>query len=476
MTSTGTGEIDMSWRLWLLSALLLIGPARCLPAAEPAGAPAKPAAKIVQKRKAGDDWPRFLGPTGNNQSAEKGLNPHWPAEGPKVVWTMPLGTGYSSPVTSQGRLFQFDRLANTARLRAVESETGAPLWQFDYPSGFEDPYNYENGPRASPVVDGERVYIYGAEGMLHCVDARTGGRIWKVDTMADFGVVPNFFGVGSTPIVFGDLLIVQVGGSPADALLDVQRLDRAEPNGTAIVAFDKRTGAVKYKLGDELASYSSPAITQLDGRAWCFLFARGGLLAFDPAKATIDFHFPFRAKILESVNAASPVIVGDRVFISETYGPGSALLKFRPGGYDVIWTDATKPHDKSMQAHWSTAIHRDGYLYGSSGRHNTNAELRCIELATGKVTWSEPNLTRTTLLYVDGHFVSLGERGALRLIKVTPERFEPVAEAMLMDRSGKLGPTPLLEYPAWSPPVLSHGLLYVRGAGRLVCVELIPAK
>ena len=388
-------------------------------------------------------------------------------------------------MTSAGRLFQFDRLANQARLRAVESETGKPLWQFEYPSEFEDQYNYENGPRASPVVDGERVYIYGAEGMLHCLDARSGEPVWKVDTMAEFGVVQNFFGVGSTPVIFNDLLIVPVGGSPAEeGQPQARRLDQAQPNGSAIVAFDKLTGKVKYKLGDELASYSSPALAQVGGRAWCFYFARGGLLAFDPAKGRVDFHFPLRAKILESVNAANPVIVGDQVFISETYGPGSALVKFRPNHFEVVWSDEARRRDKSMQAHWSTAIHRDGYLYGSSGRHDSNAELRCIELATGKVMWSEPNLTRTTLLYVDGHFVSLGEYGALRLIKVTPERFEPVAEAELVDRSEKIGPAPpqseklkpapLLKYPAWSPPVLSHGLLYVRGKGRLVCVELIP--
>ena len=129
-----------------------------------------------------------------------------------------------------------------------------------------------------------------------------------------------------------------------------------------------------------------------------------------------------------------------------------------------------------MQAHWSTAIHRDGYLYGSSGRHDTNAELRCIELASGKVVWSEPDMTRTTLLYVDGYFVCLGERGALRLVKVTPDKYEEVAQATLVDKAGTFGPAPLLKYPAWAPPVLSHGLLYVRGAGRLVCVELIPQE
>ncbi len=393
------------------------------------------------------------------------------------MWQVSLGTGYSSPVTSEGRLFQFDRHAHSARLRAVESETGKPLWQFEYPSDYVDSFGYDNGPRASPVVDGDRVYTFGAEGMLHCVDSRSGKPLWKVDTMAEFGVVKNFFGVGSTPVVFEDLLIVQVGGSPAEAAQAAPgALDQVQPNGTAVVAFDKLTGKVKYKLGDELASYSSPAITELGGRPWCFVFARGGLLGFDPGRGSVDFHFPWRASILESVNASNPVIVGDEVFISETYGPGSALLHFRPGKYDVVWSDAAKRRDKSMQAHWSTAVHREGYLYGSSGRHDSNAELRCIELATGKVQWSEPNLTRTTLLYVDGHFVSLGENGTLRLIKVSPEKYQEVAQVTLAEKEGQFGPAPLLKYPAWSPPVLSHGLLYIRGKGRLVCVELIPPE
>jgi outer membrane protein assembly factor BamB len=475
-------SLIMSLRSWPLLAgllaceLLIGGLAPCLaadPAAESSTKP--PPEKIVRKRLAGDDWPRFLGPTGDNQSAERGLKAVWPKDGPKIIWQLALGTGYSSPVTSESRLFQFDRHANSARLRAVEAETGKPLWEFEYPSDYEDMFGYDNGPRASPVVDGDRVYVFGAEGMLHCVDSRSGKRLWKVDTMAEFGVVKNFFGVGSTPVVFEDLLIVQVGGSPAEAAqAPPGGLDQVQPNGTAVVAFDKRTGKVKYKLGDELASYSSPAITDVGGRPWCFVFARGGLLAFDPRRATIDFHFPFRATIRESVNASNPVIVSDEVFISETYGPGSALLSFRPGNYEVVWSDADKRRDKSMQAHWSTAVHREGFLYGSSGRNDSNAELRCIELASGKVQWSEPNLTRTTLLYVDGHFVSLGEYGALRLIKVSPEKYQEVAQVTLAEKEGQFGPSPLLKFPAWSPPVLSHGLLYVRGKGRLVCVELIP--
>jgi hypothetical protein len=123
-----------------------------------------------------------------------------------------------------------------------------------------------------------------------------------------------------------------------------------------------------------------------------------------------------------------------------------------------------------MELHWNTAIHDAGHLYGSSGQHGGSAELRCIELATGSVKWRAPKLSRSSLLYVDGHFVCLSEDGGLRLLRATPEKYDEVAEITPKDADGE----PLLEYPAWAAPVLSHGLLYVRGANRLVCLELIP--
>jgi outer membrane protein assembly factor BamB len=420
-------------------------------------------------RKAGVDWPGFLGPLGTGASPEKGILAPWPKEGLRLVWQAAVGSGYGAPSVSRGRLFLFDRDGDHDRLRCLRSETGDLLWKFEYPTEFEDRYGYDSGPRCCPVVDGDRVYIFGPQGMLHCVRATDGELLWKVDTQAEFGVVPNFFGVGSAPVVEGDLLIAQVGGSPPNS--GPGPSPDLKGNGSGIVAFDKRTGKVRYRVTDELAGYSSPVLATIDGRRWCFVFARGGLVGLEPATGKVDFHFPWRARSLESVNASNPVVVGDRVFLSETYGPGSVLLRVKQGGPEVLWNDAEqRGRDKRMQCHWSTPIHVDGYLYGCSGRHS-DADLRCLELATGKVVWSEPDLTRTSLLLVDGHFVCLGEDGGLRLLKVNPKKYEEVAR---LDPEGKAGS--LLEYPCWAAPVLAHGLLYVRGKGRLVCLELIPEK
>lgn len=441
-------------------------------------------------RKAGNDWPIFLGATQDSKSPEKGIIAKWTANRPRIVWQTELGTGYGAPTIAKGRLFQFDRFDNKARVYSLQAETGKELWKFEYRTDYADYFGYNNGPRCSPIVDGNRVYAYGAEGMLTCLTADEGKLLWQVDTKKDFGVVQNFFGVGSTPVVEGDLLIVMVGGSPAWAqTLGAGNLDRAEGDGSGIVAFDKFTGKVKYKITDELASYASLKLATINGRRWCLAFCRGGLVGFEPKTGNVDFEYPWRAKILESVNASMPVVVGNEVFISETYGPGSTLLKVSPGSSEVVWKDDERRRQKAMMTHWNTPVYHEGYLYGSSGRHTEEAELRCIDWKTGKVQWSEKGLTRSSLLYVDGHFICQAEYGQLIVFKANPEKYEPVSEVELAAPAaagplpGVSGPAPkavadklLLKYPCWAAPVLSHGLLYVRGDDRLVCLELIPEK
>ena len=469
------------------------GPATAAPptTAQPVEPAAQPAKVDVEDsslppnlgtRQAGSDWPTFLGPTGDSQSTETGILTKWPETGPKLLWHAPLGTSYGAPTISRGRLFQFDRFEGVARLYCLNAETGAELWRYEYKTDYEDLYGYNNGPRCSPVVDGDRVYAFGVEGMLVCCRAVDGQKLWQIDTNKTFGVVQNFFGVGSTPVIEGNLLICMIGGSPPESLaVPPGQLDRVFGNGTAVVAFDKRTGEVKYKLSDELASYASLKLATIDGRRWCFAFCRGGLVGFEPATGKVDFEYPWRAVMLESVNAAMPVVVGDEVFISETYGVGSTLLKVAPGKHEVVWSDDAKKRAKAMQTHWNTPVYRDGYLYGSSGRHPENAELRCIEWQTGKVMWSEPGLSRSSLLYIDGHFLCMGEYGQLTLLKVNPEKYEPVAQIDYADPvlGGKLlaGPeVPLLKPYCWAAPVVSHGLLYLRGDGRLACFELTPQR
>lgn len=440
----------------------------------------------IGTRTAGTDWPSFLGPTGDSKSTENGLIVPWPPEGPRIVWQEKLGTSYGIGSVAAGRYYHFDRYdrrpgssSGSARLTCRNAETGKELWRFEYSMHYEDIIGYNNGPRASPVIDGNRVYIFGVEGMLHCLRASDGELIWKVNTTEKFGVVQNFFGAGSTPAIFGDLLICMIGGSPPNSPGLLESNGALDGNGAGIVAFNKFSGEVKYSVTNELASYASTKLSTIGGRPWCFMFCRGGLVGLDPRNGKVDFEYPWRAEILESVNASTPVVVGNEVFISETYQLGSSLLAVKPGGYDLVWQDERRVREKSFKAHWNTPIYIDGYLYGCTGRNPPDAELRCIEWKTGKVKWTVPNNIRSSLLYVDGHFVCLGEYGALNLLKVNPDKCDIVSTLVL--RSDEPGMDPidggklrLLKYPCWAAPILSHGLLYVRGDERVVCLEVIP--
>ena len=410
------------------------------------------------------DWPRFLGPNADGSSPETGLLIPWPKAGPKLLWESPLGVGYAPPVVAGGKLFHFDRHDGTVRLTCRDAATGVEAWRAEFPTAYDDLYGYEPGPRACPVVDGDRVYVFGADGLLACVGT-DGKERWRLDTRAAYRFHQNFFGAGSVPWVEGELLLVAVGGSPPGPR--PTDLRNAKPNGSCVVAFDKLTGKERWRVGDDLASYASPTVVSIAGKRSGVYFARGGLLGFDPVTGAERFRFPWRAKSEESVNAASPLVVGDRVLLSECYGPGSVLLDLAGGQPAVVWGDADRDAgDKALLAHWSTPVHHAGFVYGSSGRHANEGDLRCVELATGVVKWRERRTGRCTLLKADGHLVGLGEGGELRLLRLNPERYDEVSRWEV----------PGLGYPSWAPPVLSDGRLYLRGRGdsgnRLMCYEL----
>ncbi|MDZ4850481.1 MAG: PQQ-binding-like beta-propeller repeat protein [Pirellulaceae bacterium] len=431
-------------------------------------------AQSLWSRKQGSDWPRMLGPASNGHSTEKGILADWSNGKLSVQWHIKTGTGYGNCVASQGRCFQFDRFGENERLTCYHAETGKELWSSEAPVEYADMYGYNNGPRASPIVDEDRVYTYGVAGRLAAYDLANGKLYWEKNTEQEYRVIQNFFGVGSTPCVFDEMLIAMVGGSPAIQHANPpMRLDDVKPDNSAIVAFNKRTGEEIYRVGNYLASYSAPIIAEMFGQPWCVVFVREGLLVFDPRDGTKEAFYPWRASTMESVNAAWPVVVGNRIFISETYEKGSVWLEFDGKELKSLWNDAKLQKSQSMRSHWATPIYQQGFLFGCSGRNEPDADLRCVQLSDGDVKWVHRNRDRTTCLAVDGHLIVLGEHGLLQLIRATPERFELITELDLGEKmadDGKLW----IDSPSWAPPVLSHGLLYLRGQRRLVCLELIP--
>ncbi len=417
----------------------------------------------------GEDWPGFLGLNRDGRSNETGILTDWSNGKLKTLWEIKTGQGYGMGSVAAGRYFHFDRVDGNGRLRSIHAETGELIWDFSYRSQYQDMYGYDSGPRASPVVDGNRVYIFGVKGQLFCLNAVTGTEIWSVDTAKMFGVIQNFFGVGSTPAIHGNTLLVMVGGSGGQpGKVGPNEMPNVKPDGSALVGFDKLSGAVKFKVGDDLASYASIKLAKLQNKEVALVWARNQLMGIDPLTGILLFEFPWRSRIIESVNASTPVVIDDQIFLTECYGPGGVLLKYENRELKQIWSDDRR-RNKSMAAHWNTPVLHEGYLYGSSGRNSGDAQLRCVELATGRVAWTKKGLRRASVTLVDRHLIVLGEYGVLSLIKATPEKYDEVAT---LGRESGVN----LKYPCWAAPIVSHGLMIVRDKNKVVCFDLIPQE
>jgi outer membrane protein assembly factor BamB len=422
----------------------------------------------------GEDWAAFLGPTANGISGISGIATPWPAAGPRVVWHAPLGEGYCAPAVARGRLVMFDRVGESMRTRCLEAETGRPLWEHAYPSDYRDTFGYDGGPRAAPVIHGDRVLTFGPEGRLECRSLADGASLWHIDTSADYHVVQNFFGVGAAPLVIaiegGGIVVVQVGGSrPGSAPPAPERLDLVKGLDSGLVAFDLATGRERWRASAQLASYAAPVLATIKGKPRIVAWMRDDLLVVDPATGGVVAEFRWRADELFSAVAASPVVANDQVLLSECYGPGSVLLDLAGGDPRVVRRDRNPRPRKALMAHWATPVFHEGHMYGSSGRNAGDALVSCVEWETGAVKWTEPGLGRASMVLADGHLVVLGEFGDLVLARAAPEAFAVVSRAKLVADDS----TPLLAPPCWAAPVVARGLLYVRGAGRMVCVDLL---
>lgn len=425
------------------------------------------------------DWPRFLGSNYDGVVQQPDDTIDW-TQSPTFIWSIEVGPGYGIGSVAGERFFQCDaqggsfRGAGSERLRCFDWTTGQLLWSVSEPIEYRDLYGYEAGPRSSPTIVGNRVLTYGVTGKLICRDTDRGETLWSVDTNANYGVVQNFFGVGSAPLVLDDMVIVMVGGSPEeDQSIAPGRLDRVIPNGSAVVALDLATGAERWKCGDDLASYSSPRPIEIDGKTFVLVFARDGLLMVDPVAGQVRWRFDHRASILESVNAMMPVVRNDLVLISECYQIGSVLLRASADSAQVVWQDGRSRRDQSMRCHWSTPVLVGNYLYGCSGRNEPDSDFRCIEFATGKVQWVDPRRIRSSVTRCGEHLVVMEERGLLQIQKANPRQLEVVAQ---WDLGQEEGQRPALEAPCWSAPVIVGKRLLLRGDQHVVCLELASGK
>jgi outer membrane protein assembly factor BamB len=355
-----------------------------------------------------------------------------------VVWRKAVGHGLSGPVVVGGRVILFHRQGNREVVEAMNAGTGATEWRYDYPTTYRDDFGFDDGPRAVPVIANDVVYTYGAEGQLHAFNVTNGRGLWHVEAMRKYQVPKNFFGAGGSPVVEGSRVIANVGGPDA-----------------GIVAFDAKTGGELWTATKDGASYSSGVMTTVNGQRLALFLTRAGIVGLAPATGEIVMQRSWRSRSASSVNAASPLVIGDRLFISAEYGPGAGAFRIGSGTLTELWSS-----NDVLSNHYATSVHRNGVLYGYHGRQELGPSLRAVELDTGKIRWTVDGFRAGSITLAGNRLVLVRESGELIVAEATPERYRPLASAQILPATVR------------ALPAIAGGFLYVRNDDTLVCLDL----
>jgi outer membrane protein assembly factor BamB len=413
----------------------------------------------------GMDWPQWRGTERDGIWRETGTVEKLAGPTIPLRWTVPVGAGYGGPTVAAGRVYVMDYVKETSseRVLCLDWRTGAKLWEVSYPCSYQG-FTYEAGPRASVTVHDGRAYALGAAGNLHCLDAVSGQILWQRDLRSEYRIrMPNW-GIAAHPIIEGELMITQIGGA-GDA---------------CVVALDRRTGAERWKAFPDEASYSPPIAIEQAGRRLIVMALGFRLVAFDPADGTLRWSHE-QPKSSWPIAIPAPVVVGDLMFYSNAHA-GSYLFRLardRPG-VDVLWERGRRPRtDDTLHPVIPDPLVMNGLVIGVQ----TDGELRCLDLMTGKRQWETveamPKAWHATM-----HLIRVGEtgdrawifteEGNLILARLTAEKYEELTRAKLLQPTLEQGPRGRAV--TWAHPAFAYRHIFARSDRELVCADLTAAR
>lgn len=384
----------------------------------------------------GADWPNWLGPKHDGSSPEKGLLSAFPAGGPKVVWRVPGGDGYSTVAVAGGKAITLVQ-TDAEYVLALDAAKGDVLWKQKLGPAFKN--SYGNGPRSTPTIEGDRVYVQSVTGTVACLKADSGDVVWSRNLLQEFGAKNITWGLSASPRLVGDLVLVIPGAK-----------------GAEVAALDKRTGKTVWQTGSGKAAYATPVVAAPGGSKQAIFFTAPGLQAVDLATGKEAWRLAWETEF--DCNIATPLLVGDRLFVSSGEGVGCGVLELTAGGPpETVWRFQGKK--SPLTTYWATAVHHEGSLYGIAGEFNKRLDLNCVDLKTGKLRWSQPDFGKASVTLADGHLWLVTKKGDLVLARANPEKYEEKGRVKLLGDNR-------------TAATISNGKLFLRDRKEIVCLDI----
>lgn len=385
------------------------------------------------------NWPMYRNSTHDGHSDEK-INTAWPKNGPPILWKVPMGLGFSAVSVVGNRAFVNGEKGEDECCFCLDADTGKQVWATPFDKTIHDRQGGD-GPRSTPTVDGERVYLFGTHLKLLCLNATDGKIEWEKDLAKEFGGREIQWGSAASPVLDGDRIFVNAGGG----------------HGKSLLCFDKSTGNNLWAKEDEADTHASPTPANIEGVPQIIFFTQSGLVSLkqDDGAELWRWRFPYA-----TATASSPIVGDNMVYCSAAYSSGAGCCKITKQGDKFVATELWRQRGKHMQNHWTTPVFFQGYLYGL---YKEPSQLRCIEMATGKEQWNaltDSNIWRGATIFVDGNIIVQGQNGDLWLVAADPKEFHELAHCKPLN--GK----------SWTMPVVANGRIYCRSDHEVACLDV----
>ena len=385
-----------------------------------------------------EDWPGFLGPKRNATTTGPKLATSNLDNPKRFLWQKQIGSGFAGPAVAQNNLILFHRIGNQYHVDCLNKSTGKAIWQHKFDARYRDDFGFDNGPRTVPTIAQNKIYLHTPEGILLCLDLKTGKPLWQIDTVKTFDSEKGFFGRACSPIVHNNTLILHTG---------------SEDHG--IIGINATTGKHLWSATDHEAGYASPIIATINKQTLALCFTRTGLVVLSPDTGKTLDTYRWRARMHASVNAATPIVANNHIFLTTSYNTGAILLKWENNKLQKVWAN-----DTSLSSHYASCVRHQNLIFGYHGRQEQGPTIRAIELTTGKVKWEHDNNAAGSVIKVNDKLLILSEKGQLTIAKATADKFTPLTEVQI------------LGFKTRAFPAYADGLFFARDTRKLICLDL----